>query len=159
MLKVNLRPDNYQKIDSILSRSAQLTRSNIRWLKDKGVTDIINFRTMKVPDINFDEKQYVESQGMIYHNIPSVSKYPLAENVGKFLDIVEGVKQKGGELHIHCRQGADRTGMYAYIYERLNNIGTPQKNAQEMIDHRWHRDKYPHMTEWAEAFVNMFKNR
>ena len=157
MFKINFKPENYKKIDNTLSRSAQITKSNIRWLKDKGVTDILNFRTMEIPDLNFDEKAYVENMGMVYHSVPSVSMYPKKENVGKFLDIVEGVKNKKGKLHIHCKQGADRTGMYSYIYERLNNIGTPEENKEEMIKHLWHRDKYPNMDIWAEFFVGMFK--
>lgn len=157
MFKINLKPQNYKKIDDTLSRSAQVNKSNIRWLKGKGVTDIINFRTMEVPGLNFDEKAYIESKGMLYHSIPSVSMFPKKENVGKFLDIVEGVKKKGGKLHIHCKQGADRTGMYSYIYERLNNIGTKEENIKEMIDHLWHRNKYPNMQIWAELFVGMFK--
>ena len=159
MFKINFKPENYKKIDDTLSRSAQITKSNIRWLKDKGVTDIINFRTMSVPDLNFDEKSYVENLGIVYHSIPSVSMYPKKENVGQFLDIVEGVKNKRVQLHIHCKQGADRTGMYSYIYERLNNIGTPKENKEEMIKHLWHRDKYPHMVEWSEIFVDMFKKK
>ena len=159
MFKINFKPENYQKIDQTLSRSAQISKSNIRWLKEKGVTDIINFRTMNVADIRFDEKSYAENMGITYHSIPSVSLYPKQENVGKFLDIVEGVKKKGGKAHIHCKQGADRTGMYSYIYERFNNIGTPKENRDEMIKHEWHRDKYPHMVEWAETFVQIFKKK
>ena len=159
MFKINFKPENYQKIDNTLSRSAQITKSNIRWLRDKGVTDIINFRTMTVPDMTFDEKAYVESKGIKYHSIPSVSMYPKKENVGKFLDIIEGVKNKNGKLHIHCKQGADRTGMYSYIYERLNNIGTPSENKEEMIKHLWDRKKYPNMIEWAELFIDIFKKK
>ena len=160
MLKIfKVKPDNYKKIDQYLSRSAQPTLKELKWLKKQGVTDIINLRTMEVPDINFDEAEVVKELGMTYHNIPSVSMYPRKENVGKFLDIVEGVKQNDGKVHVHCKQGADRTGMFSYIYERLNNIGTIKDNLQELIDHHWHKDKYPYLNEWAETFVGMFKKK
>ena len=150
-------PNNYKKIDNCLSRSAQPNRRNMIWLKRQGVTDIINFRTMQKPDINFDEEAFAQSLGIHYHSIPSISKYPKKENVGKFLDIVDEVKKSDGKVHIHCKAGADRTGMYSYIYERLNNIGSIQDNLKELKNHFWHRDKYPYLNEWAEAFVQIFK--
>lgn len=159
MFNIFFRPDNYHKIDKYLSRSAQPSKKGLKWLKKQGVTDIINFRTMGIPDITFDEEKVVKSLGMNYHNIPSISMYPKQENIGKFLDIMEGAKQNGKWVHIHCKQGADRTGMYSYIYERLNNIGTIKDNLQELIDHHWHKDKYPYLNEWAETFVGMFKKK
>ena len=153
------KPDNYKSIDKYLSRSAQPTKSNLRWLKKNGVTDIINLRTMHTPKIDFEEGEYVKKLGMNYHNIPSITKYPKEENVGKFLDIVEGVKNNGGKVHVHCKEGADRTGMYSYIYERLNNIGTVKDNLEEMTKHFWHKDRYPHLDKWAEIFVDIFKKK
>lgn len=160
MLKIfKVKPDNYKKIDQYLSRSAQPSIKEFKWLKKQGVTDIINLRTMEVPDINFDEAEVVKELGMNYHHIPSITKYPKKENVGKFLDIIEGVKQKGGSANVHCKEGADRTGLISYIYERLNNIGTAKDNLQELIDHQWHKDRYPYLNEWAETFVDMFKKK
>ena len=157
IIKNVLCPQNYKQIDNCVSRSAQPDKINLRWLKRHGVTDIINFRTMGDPGIKFDEKEYVNKLGLNYHNIPSYTRYPTKENVGKFLDIVENVKSNGGKVHIHCKAGADRTGMYSYIYERLNNIGTVKDNLQELKDHFWHKDLYPYLNEWAEAFIAMFK--
>ncbi len=152
-----IKPQNYKRIDNYISRSAQINKNNIEWLKNDGVTDIINFRTMNVPDINFNEEKYVLSKGMKYHSIPSVSKYPKSENIGKFLDTVEGIKQNGGKAHIHCKQGADRTGMYSYIYERINNIGTKAENVAECIKHNWHQGKYPTLLEWADNYITKLK--
>ena len=50
------KPDNYSVIDKFVSRSAQPKKEDLKWLKELGVTDIVNFRTMYTPDINFDEK-------------------------------------------------------------------------------------------------------
>lgn len=152
-------PQNYKRIDNFLSRSAQINKNNIEWLKRDGVTDVINFRTMTVPDISFNEKKCVLSKGMNYHNIPSVSKYPSEQNVGKFLNILEGIKQNGGRAHIHCKQGADRTGLYSYIYEMLNNIGSKAENITECINHHWHRGKYPTMLEWADKFIDGYTKK
>lgn len=157
MLKISTHPANYQKIDNYVSRSAQPTKENIDWLKQQGVTDIINFRTMKKPEINFNEEAYVKHSGMKYHNIPSVSMYPSGENVGKFLDIVDNIKHQGGKVHIHCKHGADRTGLYSYIYERLNHIGSVFQNVGELFEHKWHFGRYPDMLNWANNFLKNFK--
>lgn len=50
---------------------------------------------------------------MHYHNIPTDPQHPSERKVGEFLDLVEGIRQRGGKVHIHCHHGADRTGMYS----------------------------------------------
>ena len=69
-------PNNYSKIDNTLSRSAQPMAEDFAWLKEQGVTDVVNFRTMVVSGVEFDEKTSVEELGMIYHNIPSITSKP-----------------------------------------------------------------------------------
>ena len=156
MIKMtSTKPDNFKQIDKYLSRSAQPMKENFKWLKEQGVTDIINFRNMSKFD--FDEAEYVQKLGMNYHSMPSVTKFIKKENIDEFLKILEGVKSKNGKVSIHCDHGADRTGMFSYIYERLNNIGTPKDNLEELSNHRWHKEKYPDLVKWAEAIIDMFK--
>jgi hypothetical protein len=74
-------PSNYSKIDNTLSRSAQPMADDFAWLKEQGITDIVNFRTMVVSGVEFDEKTAVESLGMKYHNIPSITSKPEEKNI------------------------------------------------------------------------------
>ena len=39
-------PNNYSQIDKTVSRSAQPMAEDFVWLKEQGVTDIVNFRTI-----------------------------------------------------------------------------------------------------------------
>lgn len=147
-------PANYQKVDNFLSRSAQPNKLNIDWLQENNVTDIINFRRDNESfPLDFNEQKYVESKKMVYHNIPSYTNYPEEKNMGKFLDIVENVKKNGGKIHIHCREGADRTGMYAYIYERLIKLTSQVQAYKNFIDGGWHNLDHPHLANAAEDFV------
>lgn len=148
------KPDNYAVIDDTLSRSAQPMKGDFAWLKKHGVTDIINFRTMFVSGCDFDEKAIAESLGMKYHNIPSISKAPTEDNIAKFLDIVEGVHKNNGKVHIHCMAGADRTGMYAFIYKTLNGIGTRSENQAEMIKFGHNFKRYPDLIPWINEYLN-----
>ena len=146
-------PDNYAKIDKYVSRSAQPEREDFLWLKEHGVTDVFNFRTMTVSGLDFNEEQVVNELGMRYHSIPSITSEPSEENIFRFLKEVEDVKINGGKAHIHCYAGADRTGMYAFIYKMMNNIGNLVKNEEEWIERGLHRTIYPELMGWTENFV------
>ena len=47
------KPRNYLKIDDTVSRSAQPKREDFAWLKEQGVTDLFNFRTMFISGLFF----------------------------------------------------------------------------------------------------------
>ena len=151
------KPRNYSKIDDSVSRSAQPQKADFKWLKDQGVTDVINFRLMKEPGINFDEKATVEALGMNYHSIPSVTAKPNEKNIEEFLSTVDEVTKKGGKTHIHCKAGADRTGMYAYIYKALKGIGSPADNEAEWINMGHHFSIFPDLIDWTKNFLKKFK--
>ncbi len=152
-ISFNGKPDNYKKIDNTVSRSAQPKAEDFKWLKEQGVTDVINFRTMYVSGIGFDEKSLVEQNGMKYHNIPSHTKTPNEQNIGKFLDIVDNVQKQGGKVHIHCKAGADRTGMYSWIYKQTHNLGSMKSNEKEMLEMGHHSKLYPNLINWIKNFL------
>lgn len=147
------KPANYAKIDKFVSRSAQPMKEDFAWLKENGVTDIINFRTMIVAGLDFDEKATVESLGMNYHNIPSVTKNPDEEKVIEFLKIIDKIKNNNGKAHIHCQAGADRTGMYAFIYKTLNGLGAIPENIAEWINFGHNTKLYPNLISQTEELL------
>ena len=151
------KPQNYASIDKYLSRSAQPQKEDFEWLKEQGVTDVFNFRTRSA-ELDFDEKNEVEKLGMKYHNIPSITREPTEANVNRFLSEVGSVISKNGKAHIHCKAGADRTGMYAYIYKSVKNIGTKVQNQLEMILMGHYFIKYPNLMSWANNYVNKIKH-
>lgn len=151
------KPHNYYKIDNLVSRSAQPQYDDFQWLKDQGVTDILSFRTMSKDVIDFDEKELVQSLNMNYHSIPSITQSPQKELVYKFLDTVEKVKKQNGKIHIHCMHGADRTGMYSFIYKCIQNIGTEANNIKEMLVRGFNLYKYPHLIDWSKDFLKEYK--
>ena len=150
-------PHNYAIIDDVVSRSAQPQKEDFVWLKNQGITDVFNFRTMWNPGVNFDEKKEVEALGMKYHNIPSISARPNEQNVDRFLKEIEEVKAKGGKAHIHCKAGADRTGMYSYIYKALNRIGSDKFNQNEMIRFGHDTKRYPNLIDWTTKLISKLR--
>lgn len=161
MLQFNITfkgmPDNYVKVDNFLSRSAQPKKEDFNWLKSQGVTDIINFRTMKVPGLDYIEKDVVEKSGMKYHNIPTISANPEKNSVLKFLDLIKNIAQNNGKVHIHCKAGADRTGMYSFIYKSIKGIGTKKENIAEWIERGHNQKRYPNMVGWTEKLLKQIQ--
>lgn len=146
------KPQNFKQIDSSVSRSAQPKESNIKWLKKHGVTDVIDF--CDEGDRKFyDEQALVENAGIHYHNIPTDPLHPSERKVGEFLDLVEGIKQNGGKVHIHCYHGADRTGMYSWIYKQKHGIGEMKDNEREMIKMGHDRCCFPKMINWIKDYL------
>lgn len=152
------KPLNYAQINENLSRSAQPAKDDFKWLKSHGVTDIINFRTMYITSLDFDEKNVVESLGMKYHNIPTHTTKPNDTQVKTFLNLVDKITAQNGKAHIHCKAGADRTGMYSFIYKMMKNIGSSSENIKEWIRLGLHQDRYPSLISWAQDCVKRLKN-
>lgn len=153
-LSFNGKPNNYAKIDESVSRSAQPQKEDFKWLKAQGVTDVFNFRTMGLSGLDFDEQTEVEKLGMRYHSIPSYTRQPKEENIDQFLKEVDEVKLQGGKAHIHCKAGADRTGMYAFIYKAKENIGNTVENVKEWLAHGHNKKLYPNLEDWTKNFIN-----
>ena len=151
------KPNNYAVVNENLSRSAQPNKEDFVWLKEQGVTDIINLRTMVIGAIDFNEKKEVENAGMNYHNIPSLTKEPNSSNVNKFLKLVDEISARGGKAHIHCKAGADRTGMYAFIYKAIKGIGTLAENEREWVELGHDTKIYPDLRNWAKNFIKTLK--
>lgn len=147
------KPLNYGVVDKYVTRSAQPAAEDLIWLKEHGVTDVFNFRTMIVPALGYSEQAAVEKLGMKYHNIPSYTRYPNESNVNLFLKEIDAVKAKNGKAHIHCKAGADRTGMYAFIYKMTQGIGNLDSNKAEWLNFGHHFKTYPDLMDWAEGFV------
>jgi protein tyrosine phosphatase (PTP) superfamily phosphohydrolase (DUF442 family) len=112
---------------------------------------------MSIGSIDYNEKKEVINIGMNYHNIPSLTKEPNASNVNKFLQLVDDIIAKGGKAHIHCKAGADRTGMYAFIYKAVKKIGTIAENEKEWIALGHNTKIYPNLQSWTKEFVKNLK--
>lgn len=156
MLGITLakKPENYKKIDELVSRSAMPTSAkNIKWLKKQGVTDIINFRLSGSLAKGGREREIAEKYGMRYHHIPTDIKHPSEKQVGQFLDIVDGVEKEGGKVHIHCRIGADRTGMYSWIYKQKHGIGEMAENEKEMHSLGHNNLELPSLINWVKDYL------
>ncbi|MDD3014777.1 MAG: dual specificity protein phosphatase family protein [Candidatus Gastranaerophilales bacterium] len=149
---------NFKEIDEYVSRGAQpKNESQFKWLKEQGYGVVINFRTLFVRGLKFDEKQIVENLGMNYDNIPIISADgPLKEDIRKFFNIIKIAKKTGKKVFIHCMAGQDRTGIMSALYKIKNNLDSVDNCIREMLDMGHHDrmfpDLIPQLREYAQKY-------
>jgi len=107
--------------------------------------------------IDFNEKDVVEALGMKYHEIPSITETPDEKRIAEFLKLCDSIIARNGRLHIHCMLGADRTGMYSFIYKSIKNIGLHHDNIKEWISSGLFTDIYPHLLPWAVNYLKKLR--
>ena len=152
------KPHNYKRIDSNVVRSAQPEAEEIVWLKKhRNLTDIINFRTLIVPNTDFNEEKFADALNIKYHSIPTATRHPKLDDVKSFLNIIKSIKERDGQVLIHCKAGADRTGMYSLIYKVLNGLSNFDDAAQEMLALGHHQKTYPTLIDTAKEFIKQLK--
>src|SRR5258707_9081048 len=96
---------NFEQVTPLLCRGAQPSVANLKELADHGVKTIVDLR-----DINCGrEEKAVNVLGLNYVHIPLLFTKPDPQKVQKFLSVVSD--PANGQIFVHCRQGADRTGM------------------------------------------------
>ena len=151
------KPSNYGIVNENLTRSAQPLPEDFAWLKDDGVTDVINLRTNTDTSILFDEATETQKLGMKYHNIAINHRNPTEKNITDFLEVMESVEKNNGKAHMHCLEGKDRTGLCAYIYERLKGIGTAAESEERWLKFGHNTERYPNLRGWAKSLVPKLK--
>lgn len=150
-------PQKFANVSQNLARSAQPLPEDMISLKEEGITDIINLRTMTDKSCLFDEGAEAEKLGIKYHNIPINHKNPTEQNVSDFLDIVSNAEKDNRKVLVHCLEGKDRTGLCVFVYKCLKGIDSIAQNKAEWLKFGHDFVRYPNMIGWAENLVKNFK--
>lgn len=145
---VDVKIKNFGQMDDRFFRGAQpKDEADYKALADLGITTVIDLQA----EPKAYEKQFVESLGMKYINIPMIGKkYPTPEATETFLKTVNDPDT--GKFFVHCAGGRHRTGAMGavYRYERYN--WNYDQVYQEM-------KKYDFYTSWGHgAFKDFVKD-
>lgn len=107
-----VRIKNFGQMDDRFFRGAEpKTLADIEALKALGISTIVDLQSEPEPE----EKDWVESLGMRYVNIPMVAKkYPRPEHVAEFIKLVDDPET--GRFFVHCAGGRHRTGAMGAVY-------------------------------------------
>ena len=99
---------NLHQLNDTLYRGAQPTAAGIRALKKMGVKTIINLRSFH------SDRGEIGDTGLAYEHIYMKAWYAEQKEVVRFLQIVTDPDR--ASVFVHCKHGADRTGLMCAIY-------------------------------------------
>jgi tyrosine-protein phosphatase SIW14 len=104
---------NFGRVTDNLYRGGQPTPDGFKSLHEMGVGIVVDLR--EKPSEEAPEKREVESLGMKSVGIPwSANHKPSSAQVVEFLDLVHA--NPDTKIFVHCRRGADRTGVMIAAY-------------------------------------------
>jgi undecaprenyl-diphosphatase len=98
-------------------RSAQLSHDDLeRLIKSKNINLILNLRGESQEEYYIEEKNLAEHLGLEYyaHGF-SVYRPPDRERFLSILEVLDYAKSTNKKILIHCKAGADRTGLISAI--------------------------------------------
>lgn len=103
---------NFDQVDAHVYRGGQPTDEGFQYLAKVGVKTIIDLR--EADDRSKGEERVVTKAGMKYVNVPMTGLTPTEDEITKILAMLED--NTTGPVFVHCRRGADRTGVVIAAY-------------------------------------------
>jgi protein tyrosine phosphatase (PTP) superfamily phosphohydrolase (DUF442 family) len=109
-------------------RSAQPTSQLPGWIRDYGLRSILNLRGGSTDDWWYDaELKAAESSGVAFYDFPlKATRRPTRDEL---LVLIDTLRSCPYPLLIHCKSGADRTGLASALYLMIRR-GIPPEQAE-----------------------------
>jgi tyrosine-protein phosphatase SIW14 len=146
---------NFGHVTDNLYRGGQPTSDGFTALHAMGVGIVVDLR--EKPSEEATEKREVESLGMKSIEIPwSANHEPSSAQIVEFLDLVRA--NPDTKLFVHCRRGADRTGVMVAAYRIAVEHKTVAEAVAEM--HRYHYDWLfrPQLKRYIESLPGLLQS-
>jgi tyrosine-protein phosphatase SIW14 len=117
---------NFQKVDDHVYRGAQPTDSGFKELAQLGIKTIVDLRDVGEHS-QADEEKIVTGLGMRYVSIPMHGlSTPKDDKIAAVQALFNDTTN--GPVFVHCKRGADRTGMVVAVY-RISHDQWDNKKA------------------------------
>lgn len=143
---------NLGKVHERLYRGAQPEKPGWDELKKLGVEIVVNLRDEK--DKVSSEREAVEKLGLRYVSIPM---HPLArpqsQDVAEFLELLRANSDK--TIFVHCRRGAERTGVMLAAYRIAEEKWTPEQALAEMKTFHFRSFWFRHLKNYVREFPSL----
>lgn len=141
--------DNFGQVDEHLYRGAQPEPAAYAELKMLGIDTVV--RLNPEGQNMAAEKSHVESLGMKFVSFPwSGLGEPTHEQVVSFLALLRD--NPDGRVFVHCRVGADRTGVMVALYRLTFDHWDAAQAVGEMYAFHYHHFFLPHLQHYVESF-------
>ncbi|HEY8461137.1 MAG TPA: tyrosine-protein phosphatase [Blastocatellia bacterium] len=119
---------NFHQVNENLYRGAQPRRGGVKKLSELGIKTIVNLRGAS--DDTRKEQAEAEASGMRYFNIPMSSLgRPADEQVERALAVIDA--RENWPVFVHCKRGADRTGVIIAAYRISRDRWTAEQAVAE----------------------------
>jgi len=106
--------NNFYELDEDLFRSAQPNEKTLSKFQKLGGQTVLSLRGCTTAPYWYQEEKHCRNLGLSLHNIPlAASKAPSVDDLKVLIDFLGNAPKP---LLIHCKSGADRTGLAAFIY-------------------------------------------
>jgi protein tyrosine/serine phosphatase len=143
---------NAGNVDGILFRGAQPHGDGYQQLKHLGIDIVVDLHNTGFNQSA--ERKAVEAQGMKYVSLPASGiRGPSDDQVAQFLKLFRD--NPGKKVFVHCKVGADRTGVMVAAYRMTQHQWTYDEAYGEMLDFHFHTFLLP-MGSYVRSFPQRF---
>jgi protein tyrosine phosphatase (PTP) superfamily phosphohydrolase (DUF442 family) len=143
---------NFGVVNPHLYRGGQPKDTGFAELKRLGVDIVVNLRheTSHIAR----ERALVSAHGMRYVSIPWQGKdTPRVEQVAQFLELLDDNADR--KVFVHCRRGAERTGVFVASYRMARERWTPEQALAEMELFRFRGLRFGHLKRFVRTFPTL----
>src|ERR1700694_3603406 len=126
---------NFHQVNEKLYRGAQPKKDGIKRLAQLGIKTIVSLRGQD--GLGHIEEADARAAGMRYFNVPlKETGRPTDEQVQQVLAILDSPKNQ--PVFVHCRLGADRTGLIVAVYRITHDDWTSERAKAEAKHYGMH---------------------
>lgn len=148
----------FSKVDETLYRGGRPEPGQIKELADIGINTIVDLSTEKFKQEGYSEELASKNLGINYIRIPVVSgENPSANDLEKFFNTVDNVKNNDGKLFLHCIEGKDRTGLFVELYKIKFGLSDAQSSINTLIKARYNFSENPLAISFIKQFAESVK--
>jgi protein tyrosine/serine phosphatase len=140
---------NFGRVSDGLYRGAQPTPAGFAHLRALGIGTVV--RLSRGEQASAAERALVTNLGMGFIALPwSTRDVPRDEQVTDFLSFVAA--HPGEKIFVHCKAGADRTGVFVALYRIAIDHWSAAEAVDEMKAFHYRYLFLPHLERYVEAF-------
>lgn len=138
----DIRITNFRQVTDWLYRGGQPTAQQLRQLDEAGIRTVISFRWNS--DILQWEREAISQTNMNLVPIPlSYWTLPSHKDIERFFNTLDDESMR--PIFIHCKHGADRTGIFTAMYRMTRQGWDFDRAYKEMRDSGFHKVRMHHL--------------
>jgi protein tyrosine/serine phosphatase len=130
---------NFHRVAEGVYRSAQPSATDLAWYQRQGIRAVLNLRGAEPWSHYLFEREACDRLGLPLIDLPLIAtQAPTRDQLAALLAAFDRIERP---FLMHCKSGADRTGLAAVIW-LITRETTPPREAARHLDWRfWHQQR------------------